>query len=184
MDPCNIIYELCFQTLIKISEKYQVPNQVCDGSNNCGDRSDEADCSSHESVINTTVETFTTPNPTISNEEDSFENTTISDGFLLNSLNSTIPPTTSLLETATSKIDDNKHPTAKHQSAATRKRVAVISAVTSSILILSFGSVLLLRISFFKRLFLSQDFKIQPAPNSRRIPTTQLANDLKLNSYE
>ena len=181
MDPCNIIYELCFQTLIKISEKYQVPNQVCDGSNNCGDRSDEADCSSHESVINTTVETFTTPNPTISNEEDSFENTTINDGFSLN-LNSTIPLTTSL-ETSTNKIDDNKHTTAKHQSAATRRRVAVISAVTSFILILSFGSVLLLRISFFKRLFLSQDFKIQPAPNSRRIPT-QLANDLKLNNYE
>ena len=176
-------HELCFQILIKISEKYQVPNQVCDGSNNCGDRSDEADCSSHESVINTTVETFTTPNPTISNEEDSFENTTISDGYSLK-LNSTIPLTTSLLETSTSKIDDNKHATAKHQSAATRKRAAVISAVTSSILILSFGSVLLLRISFFKRLLLSQDFKIQPAPNSRRIPTTQLANDLKLNNYE
>ena len=169
--------------MIKISEKYQVPNQVCDGSNNCGDRSDEADCSSHESVINTTVETFTTPNPTISNEEDSFENTTIIDGYLLNSFNSTIPLTTSL-EMSTSRIDDDKHATAKHQSAATRKRIAVISAVTSSILILSFGSVLLLRISFFKRLFLSQDFKIQPAPNSRRIPTTQLANDLKLNNYE
>ena len=168
---------------MKISENYKVPNQVCDGSNNCGDGSDETDCSSHESVINTTVETFTTPNPTISNEEDSFENTTISDGFSLNSLNSTIPLTTSL-ETLTITIDDINLDTAKRQSAAARQRVAVISAVTSSILILSFGSVLLLRISFVKRLFLSQDFKIQPAPNSRRIPTTQLANDLKLNNYE
>ena len=173
----------CFQTLMQINENYQVPNQVCDGSNNCGDGSDETDCSSHESVINTTVETFTTPNPTVSNEEDSFENTTISDGFLLNSMNSTIPLTTSL-ETSTSTIDDIDQDTAKLQSAATRQRTAIISAVTSSILILSFGSVLLLRISFCKRLFLSQDFKIQPAPNSRRIPTTQLANDLKLNNYE
>ena len=171
---------------MQINENYQVPNQVCDGSNNCGDGSDEADCSSHESVINTTVETFTSPTPTISNEEDSIENATTREEFTFNSINSTITWTLISLETTPNNrmTPDMSLDSAERQSAGRRKRLAVIAAIISSILILSFGSVLLLRISFFKRLFLSQDFKIQPAPNSRRIPTAQLANDLKLNNYE
>ena len=128
-----------------------MPNQVCDGSNNCGDGSDEEDCSSHESVINTTVATFTSPTPTISNEEDSIENATTREEFTFNSINSTITWTLISLETTPNNhmTHDMSLDSAERQSAGRTKRVAVIAAIISSILILSFGSVLLLRISFY-----------------------------------
>ena len=119
----------------------------------------------------------------MSQDEDSIENTTARDDFSLSRMNSTVTMILSL-ETSTAAQNEMNSDSAERKSAAHRKRIAFIAAMTSSILILSFGSVLLLRISFCKRLFLTQDFKIQPAPSSRRIPTTQLANDLKLNNHE
>ena len=119
----------------------------------------------------------------MSTDEDSIEITTASDDFLLSRMNSTVTMIFSL-ETSTVAQNEINGDSAERQSTGRRIRIAVIAAMISSILILSFGSVLLLRLSFCKRLLLSQDFKIQPAPSSRRIPTTQLANDLKLNNYE
>ena len=117
----------------------------------------------------------------MSQDEDSIENTTSRDDFSLSRMNSSV---TMILESSPGTQNEINADSAERQSAGRRKRIAFIAAMISSILILSFGSVLLLRISFCKRLVLSRDFKIQPAPSSRRIPTAQLANDLKLKNYE